>query len=74
MASNLRLDPELAEIVAAARQRAIESGEIGGPPPGPFVSPFPPAVRKVVADWLRSGGYDEAVARVCAEDPELATQ
>jgi len=35
---------------------------------------IPPALAKVVAVWLRDGGYDQAIARIAVEDPDLANQ
>lgn len=74
MATKLRLDPDLAAVVERARRRAVEMGEL---PPGPFL-PYEPKISSEVADvileMLRDGTYAEAVARIAAEDPELADQ
>lgn len=74
MATKLRLDPDLAAVVERARRRAVEMGEW---PRGPFPS-YEPKLSAEVADaimeLLRDGTYAEAVARIAAEDPELADQ
>jgi len=67
-------DPELAAVVERARRRAEVSGELRTRGSGVFVSPLTPEARAIVLEWLRDGGYDEAIARVVADDPELATQ
>lgn len=74
MATELRLDQELADVVQRGRRRAREAGEL---PRGPFPHyepPIPPEAAAAVSDWLRDGGYDEAIARIVAEDPDLANQ
>ena len=40
----------------------------------PFESALEPAVRELVAGWVRDGGYERAVAEVVAHDPDLADQ
>lgn len=74
MVTKLRLDPELAAVVARARRRAEELGEL---PRGPF-PPWEPTMSSDVADvileLLRDGTYAEAVARIAAEDSALADQ
>jgi len=74
MATNLHLDPELAAVVGNARQRAMDMGELPRGPFPPFESKIPLEAADALAGWLRGGGYDEAVARVGAEDPDLATE
>ena len=68
------LDPELAQVAEHARQRAIESGEVGGPPGTGSISPLSPEAQEILGNWLLDGGYAEAVAGVIADDPDLATQ
>jgi hypothetical protein len=67
-------DPELATVVERARRRAEEGGEFRARRSGTYESPLSPEARAIVLEWLRDGGYDEAVALVVADDPELATQ
>ena len=74
MATELRLDPELAAVVERARRRAREMGELPRGPFAPSESSIPPEVAEVILAWLRDGGYDEAVARIAAEDPDLANE
>ncbi len=71
MATELHLEPELAAVVQQARQRA-EEGELARGPFPPFESTIPTEAGKVIAQWLRDGGYDDAVALIGAEDPDLA--
>jgi hypothetical protein len=68
------LDPELRELVARARRRAEEAGELRPPSHGPIRSSISPEAQAVIMEWLRDGGYAEAVARIAAEDPDLADQ
>jgi len=44
-----------------------------GPFP-PFESRIPPEAAELILEWLRDGGYDEAIAQIAAEDPDLANQ
>ena len=74
MATTLRLDPELAAVVERARRRAEEMGELPRGPFPPFESTIPPDVAEIILELLRDGTYADAVARVAAEDPELADQ
>ncbi|PZS17353.1 MAG: hypothetical protein DLM54_09815 [Acidimicrobiales bacterium] len=74
MATELHLDPELAATVRLAQRRAEDAGEL---PRGSLTASeptIPPEAAKVIADWLRDGGYDEAIARIATEDPDLANQ
>jgi len=68
------LDPELAQVVEHARQRAIESGEIGGSPGTGFTSHLLPEAQEILGNWLLDGGYAEAGAAVIVDHPDLATQ
>jgi hypothetical protein len=74
MAVTPSLDPELTAVVEHARRRARDAGELRPPRPGPHASRLSPEAREIVLAWLHDGGYDEAVASVVADDPELATQ
>jgi len=74
MAMRLHLDPELASVVERARQRAVESGELPRGPFRPFQSRLSPQEAEVIVEWLRDGGYDDAIAQIAAEDPDLANQ
>jgi hypothetical protein len=71
VATNLRLDPELAAVVERARQRAAAAGELTPARglPGPAMRP---EVGEVILELLRDGTYAKAVARIVAEDTELA--
>ncbi|MDP1793535.1 MAG: hypothetical protein Q8K63_05285 [Acidimicrobiales bacterium] len=74
MSTTLRLDPELAEIVGRARERAAGAGELTAPRVGRFESPLPADVQRIVRAWLDDGGYDAAIAEISEVDPELANQ
>lgn len=74
MATELRLDAELAALVERARRRAEAMGELPRGPFGEFESNIPPEAAEAILGWLRDGGYDEAVARIAAEDPDLANE
>lgn len=74
MATTLRLDPDLAAVVERARRRAVEMGELPRGPFAPHESKIPAEVADVILGLLRDGTYAEAVARIAAEDPELADQ
>lgn len=74
MATDLSSDSEFADVVARARRTAAEHRELRPPRVGVFESPLPPEAREIVAEWLRDGGYDAAIAEVSREDPELATE
>lgn len=74
MATTLRLDPELAEVVERARDRAASAGEMAPPRTGRLASPLSPEAQRLVGDWLDDGGYDAAIAAIAAEDPDLANQ
>jgi hypothetical protein len=70
----IEFDPELREVVARARRAAEDAGELRPPGTGPLRSSIPPEARAAVMEWLRDGGYAAAVARIAAEDPDLADQ
>jgi hypothetical protein len=69
----VELTPELGEVVARARRRAASAGELQARP-GPYRSPVPPEAADAVLELLRDGTYAAAVARVVAEDPDLADE
>lgn len=74
VATKLRLEPDLAATVERARQRAAEFGELR-PADGSLLQlQIPPEVGAVIGQLLRDGTYAEAVARVVADDPDLADQ
>jgi hypothetical protein len=73
MATELPLDPEFAAVVERARRRAAEMGEIPARA-GRFEPTIPPEARQIIAEWLRGGGYEAAIAQIAAEDPDLANQ
>jgi hypothetical protein len=75
VATDVHLDPALASVVARARARAEAAGELRSAGSGAgFVSPLSHEARAAIGEWVRSGGYREAVARVVADDPDLADQ
>jgi hypothetical protein len=75
MATELHLDPELAEVVERGRTLLAEMGVWPSRAPArPQAPTIPPEAAKALLDWKRDGGYDEAVARIGAEDPDLADQ
>jgi len=73
MATQLPLDPDFAAVVEQARRRAVEMGEIPAHA-GRFEPTIPPEAGAIISEWLRSGGYDAAIAQIAAEDPGLANQ
>lgn len=74
VATKLRLDPDLAAAVERARGLAAESGELTPGRGEPFETRIGPEVGEVIGELLRDGTYADAVARVVADDPELADQ
>ena len=72
--ANRTLNPELEAAVKSARSAAIETGELRTTPAGSPASPFAPDARDAVAAWHASGEYDQAVAELVADDPDVATQ
>ena len=74
MALRLGSDSELAAVVARARRRAREAGELQAPGTPTVESVLDPAAREIVVAWIRGGGFDRALAAVAADDPDLATQ
>lgn len=74
MAMRLRLDPELAAAVEQARRLASEAGELTPGGGAPFETVISPEVGAAIGSLLRDGTYAAAVARVIADDPDLADQ
>jgi hypothetical protein len=68
----IELNPELREVVARARRAAEAAGELRPPGVGPLRSAIPLEARNAIMEWLRDGSYAAAVARVVADDPDLA--
>jgi len=62
----------LREAVARARALADATGELSPKRQEPSRSPLPTEVGDALVALLRNGTYDEVVARVVAEHPELA--
>ena len=73
MATEFHLDPQFASVVERARRRAAAAGELPARG-GEFESEIPIEARAAIAEWLRDGGYDAALAQIAAEDPDLAIQ
>jgi len=74
MATKHHLDPELAAVVERARRRAAAMGELPRGPLPRFESKIPLEAADALLEWLRDGSYDDAVARIVAEDPDLANE
>jgi len=74
VATKLRLDSNLADVVERARRRAADGGEWPRGTVQPFEPTIPHEAADVISAWLHDGGYDQAIARVIAEDPDLAIQ
>ncbi len=72
VATKLRLEPDLAATVERARKRAADFGELTSGQGAPSQLRIPPEVGVVVGRLLRDGTYAQAVARVVADDPDLA--
>jgi hypothetical protein len=68
------LNPELRELVARARRRAEAAGEMRPPGRGPLQSSVSPEVGEILLELLRDGTYAAAVARIAADDPDMADQ
>ena len=68
------LSPELREIVERARRAAEEAGELLPPGVGPLRCTIPVEAREAIIELLRDGTYAAAVARIAAEDPDLADE
>jgi hypothetical protein len=74
MANRRTISPELAAVVARARLAAQAAGELRSIPRGSPGAGLASDARMTLADWLSSGDYDRAVAKIVADDPELASQ
>jgi len=74
MVTKLHLDTELAAVVERARHRAEEMGELPRGPFLPYESKIPPDAAEVIREWLWDGGYEEAIARIAHEDPDLTNE
>jgi hypothetical protein len=75
MVTELNLGPELAEAVDRGRKLLADMGVWPSRAPvRPLAPTIPPDAAKALLDWKRDGGYDDAVARIGAEDPDLADQ
>ena len=74
MATEFHMDPELAAVVDRARRLAEEMGDLPRGPFPIFESTIPPEAADTLVQWLRDGSYDRAVARIVAEDPDLANE
>lgn len=74
MPTELRLDPELAAVVERARQRAAEHGEWPQVADRPFQTTIPSEAAEVISEWLRDGGYRDAIAQIAIDDPDLANE
>jgi hypothetical protein len=59
--------------IVGAWRLTRSSGELQARP-GPYRSPVPPEAADAVLELLRDGTYAAAVARVVAEDPDLADE
>lgn len=74
MTTRQRLDPDLVATVERARARAAELGELSPRRVGPIDSAFTDQARTIMTDWLREGGYEQALASIAADEPDLAVQ
>ncbi|MGI9118988.1 MAG: hypothetical protein ACR2G7_02470 [Acidimicrobiales bacterium] len=73
MTTKLRLEPDLAGTVERARRRAVDGGELPRPNDRSASQlQILPQVGAVIAQLLSDGTYNDAVARVVADDPDLA--
>jgi hypothetical protein len=72
--TNLHLDPELADVVERARRQATESGELPASIDLGLETSMTASTRTILAEWLRDGGYDAALAEIVADEPDLANQ
>lgn len=69
------LDPEFAELVERTRKQLAEEGVWPRREPVPPFEPiWPPELAEILLAWARDGGYAAEVAKISAEDPDLADQ
>ena len=68
----IELSPELGRLVERARLAAEAAGELRPPASGPLLSTVPVEAQEAIVSLLRDGTYADAVARIAAEDPDLA--
>lgn len=68
------LTDDLKAAIARARDELAESGELQRPGGADFEPPIPKEAGEVILELMRDGTYAAAVARVMADDPELADQ
>lgn len=66
------LPNERALAVARVRRELEAKGELRPPVIGPFVSPLDDEERAAIAEALRTGAYERAVAEIGRSDPDLA--
>jgi hypothetical protein len=70
----IELSPELRSVVEHARQAAEAAGELRPPVAGPLQSTIPVEAREAIVGLLRDGTYAASVARIAADDSDLADQ
>lgn len=73
MATDLRPDLDLVDVVTRARRQAEVSGELRATPPGRLSDTVDSEVRAALARWATTG-YQRALDAVVADDPDLADQ
>jgi hypothetical protein len=66
------LPDERASAVARVRRALEERGGLRPPVMRPFVSPLDDEERAALAEALRGGAYERAVAEIGRDDPDLA--
>lgn len=74
MATPPRFDPEFRAIVEQAREQARRDGELRDEPWRPPHGPLPAEAQAALRAWVASGDYEQTVAEIFANDPDLATQ
>jgi hypothetical protein len=68
-----KLPPEVEAAVSRARALAEANGELPASHPGVGLPEMPPEAVSFVKRVLTDGSYAEAVRRLGAEDPDIAT-
>lgn len=66
------LPNERALAVARVRRELEAKGDLRPPVIRPFVSPLDDEERAAIAEALRTGAYERAVAEIGRSDPDLA--